>query len=129
MRIAKSEDQRHPSPSGICAWLGSRLQTSCWHESQLMENQPPVFWTDSLSRIFRDATPVAAKRGARPSHTERADAPGRRTTAAPRRGQKTPSEDKKVGAKRLRAARYTYSEIGRMLVVGKSQAYRLVDGA
>ena len=98
-------------------------------EGQLMENQLPIFWTDSLSRIFGDATPTTATRGVRPSHTERANAAGRRTTAAPRRGQKTPSEDKKARAKRLRASGYSYNEIGRMLGVGKSQAYRLVNGA
>lgn len=98
-------------------------------EGQLMENQLPLFWTDSLSRIFGDATPKVTNRRLRPSHTERPNALGRGTTAAPRRGQKTPSEDKKARAKRLKAAGYSYSEIGRMLGVGKSQAYRLVNGA
>ena len=98
-------------------------------EGQLMENQLPGFLSDSLSRIFGDATPTAATRGARASQTGTADAPSRRTTAAPRRGQKTPSEDKKARAKRLRASGYSYNEIGRMLGVGKSQAYRFVNDA
>ena len=98
-------------------------------EGQLMENQLPLFWTDSLSRIFGDATPTAANRGARTSHPKGSDAPARRTTAAPRRGRKTPPEDKKARAKRLKESGYSYSEIGRMLGVGKSQAFRFVNDA
>lgn len=85
---------------------------------QLMENLLPTFWTDSLSRIFGQVLTAPAHEGSGPSQPR---------TAAARRGQRTSVESRRQKAKRLRALGHSYNEIGRMLGVSKSQAYRLVN--
>jgi len=93
---------------------------------QLMENALPSFWTPSLSRIFGDTAP-------RPTNitsptTARGQSNDQRKTAMPRRGRKTETDKKRDRARRLKVAGYSYQEIGDMVGVGKSQAYRLVNG-
>ena len=85
---------------------------------QLMENLLPTFWTDGLSRIFGDALPQMA---------HNATGSNQPTTAAVRRGRRTSSESRRQKAKRLRALGHSYNEIAKMVGVGKSQAYRLVN--
>ena len=91
-------------------------------EGQLMENLLPSFWTDGLSRVFSDAAAVAIEKtsGAQDRKREKAAVPIRR-------GRKTSSQDKRLRTKQLRKAGYSYSEIGRLLGVSKSQAFRLVN--
>jgi len=93
-------------------------------EGTLMENIKPSFWSEALSRIFGDSVPPH-------SFTRRktvTDNPlsYQRPTAAPRRGSKTEIQKRRRKAKGLRAAGYSYNEIGKVFGVSKSQAYRLV---
>ena len=85
---------------------------------QLMENVLPTFWTGSLSRIFGEAPPQMANGEKGPDQPP--------TTVA-RRGRRSSVESRRQKAKRLRALGHSYSEIGKMVGVGKSQAYRLVN--
>lgn len=87
---------------------------------QLMENRLPTFWSDALSRIFASAGSSS------PSRPEAAGS-GKSTRATIRIGQKTSTQSKRQRAKELRKAGYSYSEIGEMLGVSKSQAFRLVN--
>ena len=85
---------------------------------QLMENILPTFWTSSLSRIFGEA--LAGTTDMVPGRQQR-------RTAATRRGQRTSFESRGKKAKRFRALGHSYNEIAKILGVGKSQAYRLVN--
>lgn len=94
---------------------------------QFRENLLPTFWSDPLSRVFGEAMPknapglpgrLGAGMEATPVSTMAPTRPGKRTLGA----------DKPGRARQLRAAGYSYTEIGKMLGVGKSQAYRLVNG-
>jgi len=93
-------------------------------EGTLMENIKPSFWSEALSHIFGDSVPPSASSNRKtvtddqPSH--------QRLTAAPRRGSKTETQKRRKKAKELRAAGYSYNEIGKVFGVSKSQAYRLV---
>ena len=48
-------------------------------------------------------------------------------TALPRKGQRTSTEEKREGAKKMRAAGNSYGEIAKALGVGRSYAHRLVN--
>ncbi|MCH9036417.1 MAG: helix-turn-helix domain-containing protein [Chloroflexi bacterium] len=93
---------------------------------QLMENLLPTFWTQGLSRIFADAAPGKSHLQQGEKYTDSSLEFGKR--ARPRKGQRNPTEARKAKAKQLREQGFSYSEIGRILGVGKSQAFRMVNG-
>ena len=84
-----------------------------------MENLLPSFWKDSISRIFADAGIAQSVSPASGSNSNRL------ALAAPRRGSRTPVDSKRQRAKDLKAAGYSYGEVGKMLGVSKSYAYKL----
>ena len=97
---------------------------------QLMENRLPSFWTDALSRIFGDCTVMSGTvvvnsklRITQPVD----DSISLRLTASSRRGQRTASGDKRLRALHLHSLGHSYREIGDMIGVSKSQAFRLVN--
>ena len=92
---------------------------------QLMENQPPSFWSDSLSRVLGDA-PVGLEFG-----TGKDDATIRSGTKAndslpTRKGQKTPTEERRQRAKKMRTSGHTFGEIAKTLGICRSYACKLV---
>ena len=93
-------------------------------EGQLMENRLPTFWTSALSRVFGDVAPGRSGGSVDLAQGKMEDS----TPAAPRQGKKASSTVRRQKAKRLRAQGYSYSEVGKLLGVGKSQAHRLVNG-
>ncbi len=48
-------------------------------------------------------------------------------TAQPRKGQRTPTEEKRERARKMRAAGHSYGEIAKALGVGRSYAHKLVN--
>ena len=97
-------------------------------DGQLMENLLPSFWTDSLSRVFED-TPVGMGTGGAPETGATNTVKNVGPKAAPfRKGKRTPVEIKREKAKAMRAAGYSYREIGRALGVSPSYAHKLVNG-
>ena len=97
-------------------------------DGQLMENLLPSFWTDSLSRVFED-TPVGMGTGGAPETGATNTVKNVGTKAAPfRKGKRTPVEIKREKAKAMRAAGYSYREIGCALGVSPSYAHKLVNG-
>ena len=125
---------RHIMNSARAAFAGvgaSRKKKAVWVvapsqgiEGTLMENLKPTFWSETLSRIFGDSVPASASSSRQtvtdtpPSH--------QRLTATPRRGRKTETQKRRKKARELKAAGYSYNEIGKIFGVSKSQAYRLV---
>ena len=93
-------------------------------EGQFLENRLPSFWTSALSRVFGDVPPVRKGPSADPAQGKKKKS----TTVAPRRGTKASPTVRRQKAKRLRAHGYSYTEVGKLLGVGKSQAFRLVNG-
>ena len=93
---------------------------------KLMENQLPTFWTNSLSRVFGD---VWATTGATSPQVRSSQRDTERGTAKERRGLRTSLEARREKARRLRQQGHSYSEIGRVLGVGKSQAFRMVNSS
>ena len=93
-------------------------------DGTLMENLKPSFWSESLSRIFGDSVLPSTSSI---TQTVTDSLPSRhRLTAGPRRGRKTETQKRRKKAKELKAAGYSYNEIGKVFGVSKSQAYRLV---
>ena len=96
-------------------------------EGRLMENMVPTFWSDRLSRVFSQTIGEWGNRAAKdPLHGKRASGP---SDVGSRRGLRTTMEQRQEKAKTLRQRCYSHSEIGRVLGVGKSQAFRLVNGS
>lgn len=93
---------------------------------QLMENQLPSFWTESLSRIFEDA-PVMLSTDGGDEGIIRKEQKIDNKSALPRRGQRTSTEEKREKARKLRAAGHSYGEIAKALGVGRSYAHKLVN--
>ncbi|MEE9324580.1 MAG: hypothetical protein V3U90_03385, partial [Dehalococcoidia bacterium] len=94
-------------------------------EGTLMENIKPSFWSEALSRTFGDSVRPPTYSG-RKSVTEN-QPPDHRSTAPPRRGRKSETEKRRKKAKQLKDGGYSYTEIGNIFGVSKSQAYRLVN--
>ena len=94
-------------------------------EGTLMENINPSFWSEAVSCIFGDSVPPPTYSG-RKSVTEN-QPPDHRSTATPRRGRKSETEKRRKKAKQLKEGGYSYTEIGNVFGVSKSQAYRLVN--
>jgi len=90
---------------------------------QLMENVLPTFWRDPLSRIFGD-TLVGVGNNGNGASAATGQAPGNRT-ATPRPGKRTSVEDRREKARRMCAAGYSLSEIGKALGISKSYVYKL----
>ena len=91
---------------------------------QLMENQLPSFWTESLSRIFQDAPVMLGTDG------EDGKVQGHKVNnkiALPRKGQRTSTDEKRERARRMRAAGHSYGEIAKALGVSRSYAHKLVN--
>jgi len=112
--------------------LPSRKKKAVWVSApesgitgQLMENQLPSFWTESLSRIFEDAPVIPDTAGGeRKIHTgHKVD----NKTALPRKGQRTSTEEKRERARKMRAAGHSYGEIAKALGVRRSYAHKLVN--
>ena len=96
-------------------------------DGRLMENMLPTFWSDGLSRVFSDTI------GERGNRAARAPLQGKKVSGLSdlrfRRGRRTTIGQRQEKARTLRQQGYSYSEIGRVLGVGKSQAFRLVNGS
>ena len=93
-------------------------------QGRLMENQRPSFWTDALSRVFSESSLHSSVQG------EVSEGPGPRLKLKPRamrKGKRTEAHIRQDKAKQLRAAGYSYQEIGKILGVSKSHAFRLVN--
>ena len=104
-------------------WVYAPMQGE---QGRLMENLLPTFWTAGISRIFAQATfryssVRPAKEGGLPEPSDRAASKPRG-----RKGVKTSGKERREKAKRLRLQGHSFTEIGRVLGVGKSQAFRLV---
>ena len=96
------------------------MATSAGIHGELLEKMLPSFWTLRLSRIFGDAAPLLTQR--------RVSLSGNIVTGssvAHRRGKGTESEQRREKAKKLGSAGHSYGEIGAMMAVSKSQAFRL----
>ena len=87
---------------------------------QMLQNDLPSFWTQSLSRIFADTGPVGE------SLSSGSKDPSGPTRAKPRRAQTTPTEIKAKKARRLKEAGYSLSEIAKMLGISKSYVHKLL---
>ena len=85
----------------------------------LMQNQLPHFWSDSLSRVSAQARPFSA--GQACSEESKEKGVGIRKEAG------TSIKDKLAKAKQIEDASFTYGEIARALGVIRSQAFRLVN--
>ena len=92
---------------------------------QLMENQLPTFWRDSLSHLFGD-TRVKLDKGTGES-VDRSSEKG--AAVGQRRGRKTPTEVKRAKAREMRQSGYSYGEIADALGIARSYAYKLVKGS
>ena len=91
---------------------------------QLMENQLPSFWKDSLSRLFGDTRVKLDNEVA-----ERVDRKGGKGGAPRlRRGKKTSTPEKQAIASQMRQSGYSYGEIAQALGTSRSYAYKLVNG-
>jgi len=91
---------------------------------QLMENQLPSFWAESLSRMFEDAPVMLGTDG------EEREIQGHKfnsKTALPRKGQRSSTEEKRERARKMRAAGHSYGEIAKALGVARSYAHKLVN--
>jgi len=90
---------------------------------QLMENQLPTFWNDSISRVFGDtAASLRSAPGPAPNHGKVSQ------PNAHRRGLRTPTEVKRERAKLMQANGYSYGEIAAALGISRSYAHKLVNG-
>ena len=92
-----------------------------------MENMVPTFWSDRVSRVFSETVGEWGNRTAK-APLQGKGASGL-SSVGPRRGDRTTIEQRRDKAKALKRQGYSYSEIGRVLGVGKSQAFRLVNGS
>ena len=104
---------------------GLRLKQAVWVvapmrgiSGRLMMNLLPTFWKDALSRIFADARPPSLSTGARAVGTR-----GR----VPRPGRRHSPQELARRAKELRAAGYSYGQIGTVLGISRTHAWRLVN--
>jgi energy-coupling factor transporter ATP-binding protein EcfA2 len=79
----------------------------------ILENDLPSFWSEGLSRAFGKSGQLSAIDGS--------------DNAPTRKGRRASNEALASQAKARRAAGYSYGEIGKMLGVSKTQAYRLVN--
>ena len=90
---------------------------------QLMENQLPSFWTNSLSRIFGESSVSIRPVIEEVSHQQK-----RSSTSDLRLGKKTPTQAMRTKARQMRNSGYSYAKIGSILGCSKSYAYKLVHG-
>ena len=110
-----------PSRKKKAVWVSA--PESCI-TGQMMENQLPSFWTESLSRIFEDAPVMLGSDGkVRNIQGHKVN----NETALPRKGQRTSTEERRERARKMRAAGHSYGEIAKALGVGRSYAHKLVN--
>ena len=93
---------------------------------QLMENQLPSFWSDSLSRILGD-TPVGLELGGGKDDGKIRRGSKANDTAPSRKGKKTSTEEKRERAKKMHAGGHSYGEISKTLGISRSYAFKLVN--
>ena len=93
---------------------------------QLMENQLPSFWSDSLSRILGD-TPVGLELGGGKDDGIIRRGSKANDSAPTRKGQKTSTEEKRARAKKMRAGGHSYGEIAKTLGISRTYAFKLVN--
>ena len=93
---------------------------------QLMQNQLPTRWSDSLSRIFSDASvSVSGDQRKGTNHVTGKDG----GTGGLRPGKRTPVEVKREKAKQMQASGFSYREIANVLGCCHSYAHKLVNGS
>ncbi len=93
---------------------------------QLMENQLPSFWSDSLSRILGDV-PVGLEFSGGKDDGVISKGTKANDTGATRKGKKTSTEEKRERAKKMHAGGHTYGEISKTLGISRSYAHKLVN--
>ena len=81
--------------------------------SLILENDLPSFWSEGLSRAFGQAGQLATR--------------DKSSTVGARKGRRASKDELASLAKARRTAGYSYGEIGKMLGISKTQAYRLVN--
>ena len=92
---------------------------------QLMQNELPTIWSDSLSRIFNDASvSISGDQGTAKHGKGKADG-----TRSLRPGKRTPSEVKREKAQQMRENGFSYGEIAGVLHCSRSYAHKLVNGS
>ena len=89
----------------------------------MLENELASFWSDGLSRIFGASVPHFPGASRTVIGTESAKA----LRAPARRGAKTDLGDRRAKAERLRKAGYSFGQIGNMMGISKSQAWKLLN--
>ena len=93
---------------------------------QLMQNQLPTRWSDSLSRIFSDASvSVSGDQRKGTNHVTGKDG----GAGGLRPGKRTPVEVKREKAKQMQASGFSYREIANVLGCCHSYAHKLVNGS
>ena len=93
---------------------------------QLMENQLPSFWSDSLSRILGDI-PVGLELGGGTDDGIIRRGSKANDTAPTRKGKKTSTEEKRARARKMRAGGHSYGEISKTLGISRTYAFKLVN--